>query len=174
MPKKGQHKKDARDPRISPGPNNPSKSVTITTGTYKKQETYAEQARAHQDHDKPAQAAKREWQPDTREEPPRPDSPRARKGDLTARDERKGYVPGDSQEPESPPSYPGVSETARGPMLPGEQHPELWRQDLNPDALAGQNRGPASSETEKELRTLYDLKDLHRSEEHTLNSSHNR
>ena len=47
-------------------------------------------------------------------------------------------------------------------MQPGEQHPAQWRDDLNPDALAGQNVGPASSQQEKAARTAHDIKDLHR------------
>jgi hypothetical protein len=46
-------------------------------------------------------------------------------------------------------------------MQPGEQHPDKWRDDLNPNALAGQNVGPASAEQEKLTRTAYDIKDLH-------------
>jgi hypothetical protein len=162
MAKKGQHKNDARDQRKSPGPNNPSKSVTITTGTYKKKETAEAQARAHEDPYTPAQAAKREWNPDSREGPQGPGTPRARKGDLAERDEDRDNFPGGSRGPETTPASPGVSETPRGPMLPGEQHPEEWRQDLNPHALDGQNRGPATDEAQKGLRTLYERKDLHR------------
>ncbi|MGH2371368.1 MAG: hypothetical protein ACRDI2_24605, partial [Chloroflexota bacterium] len=47
-------------------------------------------------------------------------------------------------------------------MQPGEQHPQAWREDLNPNALAGQNVGAASSQDEKGARTAHDLKDLHR------------
>jgi hypothetical protein len=46
-------------------------------------------------------------------------------------------------------------------MQPGEQHPDEWRGDMNPDRLAGQNVGPASAQHEKEARTAYDIKDLH-------------
>jgi hypothetical protein len=162
VPKRGQHEHDAHDPRVSPGPNKPSKSVTITTGTPKKRETYERQARAHDDPGKPAQAAKREWRPDARGRNRGPGSPRARKGDLAKRDEERTYFPGGARGPESPPRYPRVTETPRGRMLPGEQHPEAWRQDLNPNALAGQNRGPATDEALKRLPTLYDRKDLHR------------
>ena len=45
---------------------------------------------------------------------------------------------------------------------PGEQHPEPWRSDLNPDAMAGQNVGLAGPHPETDARTAYDLKDLHR------------
>jgi hypothetical protein len=44
MAKQGQHKDDRSDPRKSRGPNKPSRSVTITTGSYKKPVTYAHQA----------------------------------------------------------------------------------------------------------------------------------
>jgi hypothetical protein len=144
MPKRGQHKNDARDQRVSPGPNNPSKSVTITTGSPKKQETYEEQARQGQDPYKPAQAATREWRPDSRD-PSRsgPDTPRGRKGDLSEGDETL-------REPNR----------LRGA---GSDVPEPdWRQDLNPNAQAGQNRGPETDAAEKGLSTLYDLKHLHR------------
>ena len=46
-------------------------------------------------------------------------------------------------------------------MQPGEQHPDEWRGDLNPDRLDGQNVGPASAVKEKGSRTAYDIKDLH-------------
>ncbi len=43
---------------------------------------------------------------------------------------------------------------------PGAQHPDQWREDLNPDTGAGQNRGQHTDGTQR--RTLYDEKDLHR------------
>ena len=45
---------------------------------------------------------------------------------------------------------------------PGDQHPDEWRGDLNPNALAGQNVGPVSAESEKRARTAHDIKVLHR------------
>ena len=47
-------------------------------------------------------------------------------------------------------------------MQPGDQHPQEWRADLNPNALAGQNVGPAAADSEKSARTAHDIKDLHR------------
>ncbi len=44
---------------------------------------------------------------------------------------------------------------------PGMQNPEEWRQDLNPAAHAGQNRGH-DGEPQAGRRTLYDEKELHR------------
>jgi hypothetical protein len=45
---------------------------------------------------------------------------------------------------------------------PGAQHSEPWGQDLNPDAMAGQNIGPAGPHPEGDARTAYDVKALHR------------
>lgn len=45
---------------------------------------------------------------------------------------------------------------------PGEQHPERWRADLNPDAMAGQNLGTATGATPPGARTAYDHKRAHR------------
>ena len=56
MAKQGQHTKDARGQRS--GANKPRESMTITTGTPKKRETYEEQAREHKDTDPQPQARK--------------------------------------------------------------------------------------------------------------------
>jgi len=83
MAKQGQHKHDAHDQTKSKGHNNPAKSMTITAGTPKKKETYAEQAREHKDPGKQAQAARNDWNEDTRDKPSIEGSPRARSGDLS-------------------------------------------------------------------------------------------
>jgi len=44
---------------------------------------------------------------------------------------------------------------------PGAQHPDRWREDLNPNRDAGQNRG-GDSDGSSDARTAYDLKALHR------------
>jgi hypothetical protein len=79
MPKSGQHENDANDQRKSKGRNNPSRSQTITTGTYKKPETYAERAREHKEPEPIAQRQKNEWNEDTRDKPSIEGSTRARK-----------------------------------------------------------------------------------------------
>lgn len=88
MAKQGQHHDDARDQDRSRGHNNPSKSMTITAGTPKKRETYAEQARAHRDPAPRAQAARNDWQQD----------PHAEQHDdgLRARNPRSGRSGSDS------------------------------------------------------------------------------
>ena len=45
---------------------------------------------------------------------------------------------------------------------PEEKHPEEWRQDLNPDVMAGQNIGLAGPHPEKDAATAYDIKAIHR------------
>src|SRR5919199_6012762 len=83
MAKQGQHQNDSNDKTKSKGPNHPDKSTTITTGSYKKPETYAKQAREHDDPGKQPQAAKNAWNEDTRDQVSIEDSPRASSGDLS-------------------------------------------------------------------------------------------
>ncbi len=64
MAKQGQHPHDAH---VSPGHNNPGKSQEITTGSYKKQETYRKQAALHEDPGKTGQHAKVHEHADTRD-----------------------------------------------------------------------------------------------------------
>jgi hypothetical protein len=45
---------------------------------------------------------------------------------------------------------------------PGQQHPEGWRDELNPNRMAGQNIGVSNPHPEQAARTAYDIKDLHR------------
>jgi hypothetical protein len=82
MAKQGQHNDDSHDYDKSKGPNNPDKSVTVTTGTPKKQETYQRQAAEGKANDRQAQAARNEWNEDTRDKPTIEDSPRARDSDI--------------------------------------------------------------------------------------------
>ena len=82
MPKDGQHNDDAHDNDKSKGPNKPDKSVTVTTGTPKKQETYQKQAAECKANNKQAQAARNEWNEDTRDNPTNENSPRARDSDI--------------------------------------------------------------------------------------------
>ena len=89
MPKSGQHKHDSNDQRVSKGPNDPKESMVITTGSYKKPETYRKQAFAHEDPYK--QPPQRPFDPrndDIRESPSIENSPRAR--DSSIRSGRSG------------------------------------------------------------------------------------
>lgn len=44
----------------------------------------------------------------------------------------------------------------------GEQHPEEWRRDLNPDPQAGQNRGGERHGAATDARSAYEHKGAHR------------
>lgn len=94
MAKAGQHHNDGlssskpRGHETSRGRNHPDRSQEITTGTYKKPETYQRQAREHSGNtaDDAPQAANREpWNDDIRELPDTTSgSPRARNSDLSS------------------------------------------------------------------------------------------
>lgn len=43
----------------------------------------------------------------------------------------------------------------------GTQHPEEWRQDLNPDANAGINAADVGADPEKAAPSAYDIKETH-------------
>jgi hypothetical protein len=43
----------------------------------------------------------------------------------------------------------------------GEQHPEEWRRDLNPDANAGINYGQTGDDEVQQSRTAADIKELY-------------
>jgi len=83
MAKQGQHRNSAHDKAKSKGHNDPSKSVTITTGQYKRPDSYVKDAYAGRDPYKPAQAQKNERNEDTRDKPTIEGSPRARSGDMS-------------------------------------------------------------------------------------------
>jgi hypothetical protein len=56
---------------------------------------------------------------------------------------------------------PKTSETNKPQVQTGEHHPEQWRHDLNPHAMAGQNLGAAGPHPEKQASTAYDVKAVH-------------
>jgi len=139
MPKQGQHKNDEFDQTKSKGHNFPERSQTITTGSPKKQESYERDAREHRDPNRPAQAARNEWDEDPSDPPSRRDQSRS---------------PNERQ-----PMGEQVHGTPSRRVLPGDQHPERYRHDLNPDPTAGQNRGLYQSG--ERGASAYDVKDVH-------------
>jgi hypothetical protein len=44
---------------------------------------------------------------------------------------------------------------------PGEQHPEEWRADLNPEGMAGVNHGQMGARSEQDAPTAADIDELH-------------
>ena len=61
MAKQGQHHNDGNDPDVSRGHNNPKKSTRITTGSYKKPETYKKERYEHENPAKQAQDHEPHW-----------------------------------------------------------------------------------------------------------------
>jgi hypothetical protein len=51
--------------------------------------------------------------------------------------------------------------TPMKPQAAGTAHPNEYRHDLNPHAMAGQNIGAAGTHPEKGTKTAYDIKELH-------------
>jgi hypothetical protein len=98
MAKQGQHKRDHHDPRVSRGPNDPDKSVVITTGSYKKPETDEEQPHEPRDPSRPAQLDTNEWNEDTRKFPDHAGATRAReiRGDREGGRTHRGRSGSDS------------------------------------------------------------------------------
>ena len=90
MSKQGQHPGDSNDQNKSHGHNNPSQSQTIITGSNKKHETYERQAREHKDTSPQPQAAKNDWNEDTRDKPSIEDAPRDRNADDRGDSRRSG------------------------------------------------------------------------------------
>ena len=89
MAKQGQHENSANDKTKSKGNNFPSRSQDISTGTYKRPETYARQAREHKDPGARPTLAKNERDEDTREAP-------TNAGSTRDRDPRSGRSGSDS------------------------------------------------------------------------------
>ena len=73
MAKQGMHENDHNDQDVSRGQNKLDKSVEVTTGDYKKAETYAKQAREQKNTGKAAQHGNNEWLEDTHQEPSKKD-----------------------------------------------------------------------------------------------------
>jgi hypothetical protein len=152
MAKQGQHRHDGFDQAKSRGPNNDSQSQTITTGTPKKQATYQRQAAEGRDPGKQAQAARRERNEDTRDKPSIENSPRARDSDLSNR--------ASVSSPTGRTTAPDEGQLGQSRM-PGSQHPDQWRHDLNPEPLGGQNVGQSAPIDGQGARSAYDDKAVH-------------
>jgi hypothetical protein len=139
MAKQGQHKNDAFDQTKSQGHNHPDRSQTITTGSPKKQSTIEQDAREHRDPNRQAQGDRNEWHAERADPPSHRDQPRS-PNERGPMDEQIHGMP-DRR------------------VLPGDQHPERYRHDLNPDPTAGQNHGLHTSDALGP--SAYDVKGVH-------------
>lgn len=149
MPKHGQRQTD------SPGRNDPTKSEEIVTGSYKKQETYREQAAAGEDPGKPPQATK----------VPHAGPHQGMSAEASSRLQGERGTPRSGSDSRA---HGGRKhERNRGTLPaqpPGESagiSEESLEHDLHPHFLAGQNQGLAGHRPEKEGRPATEIKALH-------------
>jgi hypothetical protein len=68
MAKQGEHHKDGNDPDVARGHNKHKKSTPITTGSYKKPETYKKEMYEHENPDKRPQDHEPHWYESTPKE----------------------------------------------------------------------------------------------------------
>ncbi len=150
MPKKHQQ----RPAKEIHGRNNPKKSTMITTGTYKKKETYQEQAREHEN---PAKLPQKAKVPPKRVIPPEVTT---KKQDSQAMMEEGEHRSG---------SDSNANKTRKGsrlheePERQPEPHPaqvDDFEEDLRPDNFAGANYGLRSEPQDIGLRAS-DIKELY-------------
>ena len=149
MPKRHQN----RRAKEIVGRNNPQKSTVITTGPYKKRETYTKEAAEHKD---PAKIVQEEKVPPSFD----PTEGRSRKADsqamMEAGEKRSG-------------SDSNASKHRKGRKLQVEEKEqpvahaktvEDYSEDLNPDEFAGEVHGPQGKISAFGL-TAADIKELH-------------
>ncbi|SRR5579883_1208388 len=150
MPKRHQQ----RPAKEIHGRNNPEKSTVITTGTYKKQETYQEQAREHENPNKVAQEAKvppeRVMHPDVT----------TKKQDSEAMMEEGERRSGSGSNAHSPRKNSRLHEEAARQPAPQPAQADNFDEDLRPDNFAGANAGLRSEPPDIGLRAS-DIKEMH-------------
>ena len=129
MPKRHQQ----RPAKERVGRNNPKKSTVITTGTYKKPETYEEQAAEHKDPGKIAQYEK---------VPPALDIPPGvtRQGDSQEMEELGERRSGSDSNANKHPKGSRLHESAQREPHPQHEYLSSYdTEDLRPDNFAGGN-----------------------------------
>ncbi len=149
MPKRHQQ----RPAKELAGRNNPKKSTTITTGTYKKSETSREQALEHENPTITPQEAK---------VPPSIDfsEGRSHKADSRLMTEEGEKRSGSASNANKHRKGSKLHEQAQKQPQPHHQQNKDFIDDLRPDNLAGENHGPQELSREFGL-SAYDVKDLH-------------
>ena len=149
MPKRHQQ----RPAEERQGRNNPEKSTVITTGTPKKQETYEEQARRHENPAKQAQHAN--VPPNWVEKP----DVTTKKQDSQAMMEKGRHRSGSDSNAHSARKKDKLHDDRRQP----DSHPVAtsdYDEDLRPDNFAGANYGLRSEPQDTGLRAS-DIKELY-------------
>ena len=136
------------------GRNNPKKSTVITTGTYKKPETYQQQELEHEDAHKIAQEAKVPPQRDSH-----PGLTHQADSQLMAEEGEKRSGSDSNAHKHRKSSRLHESKKELNRPQPHHDDDNDFAYDLNPDNLAGENHGPSSLEGYEV--SAYDVKELH-------------
>ncbi|HEU5229544.1 MAG TPA: hypothetical protein VFU49_17130 [Ktedonobacteraceae bacterium] len=139
----------------SAGRNNPKKSTEITTGTYKKPETYHEQAMEHENPGKLPQDAK---------VPPERDPTMGitLQADSRAAAAQSETRSGSDSNAHNPRKGDRLHEHNRDQNQPQHHdHPDYFNQDLHGDNLAGENYGLRGPEIVDYHHSANDIKSLH-------------
>lgn len=150
MPKRHQQ----RPAKEIHGRNKAEKSTVITTGTYKKKETYQEQAREHENLAKLPQVAK---VPPKRVIPPEVTSKRQ---DAEAMMEEGKRRSGSDSNAHGPRKDERLHEKPERQPEPHPARVDDFEEDLRPDNFAGANYGLRSEPQDIGLRAS-DIKELH-------------
>src|SRR5437899_960951 len=150
MPKRHQQ----RPAKEIHGRNNPEKSTVVTTGEYKKKETYEEQAREHENPAKLPQEAK---VPPKRVIPPEVTSKRQDSQAMMEEGERRS---GSDSNPTRGRKDSRLHEKAERQPQPHPVQPDDFVADLRPDNFAGANYGLRSEPNDIGLRAS-DIKELY-------------
>lgn len=150
MPKRHQQ----RPAKEIHGRNNPEKSTVITTGTYKKEETYEEQAREHEN---PAKLPQKAKVPPKRVIPPEVTT---KKADSEAMMEEGEHRSGSDSNAYKPRKGSRLHERAERQPEPQPAQVDDFVEDLRPDNFAGANYGLRSEPRDVGLRAC-DIKELY-------------
>ncbi len=150
MPKRHQQ----RPAKEIHGRNKAEKSTVITTGTYKKKETYEEQAREHEN---PAKLPQKAKVPPTRVIPPEVTTKEA---DSEAMMEEGEHRSGSDSNANRPRKDSRLHEKAERQPEPQPAQADDFEEDLRPDNFAGANYGLRSEPQDVGLRAS-DIKELY-------------
>ena len=150
MPKRHQQ----RPAKEIHGRNKSEKSTVITTGTYKKKETYEEQAREHEN---PAKLPQKAKVPPKRVIPPEVTT---RKQDSRAMMEEGERRSGSDSNANNPRKDSRLHEPPERQPAPHRARVDDFEEDLRPDNFAGANYGLLSEPQDIGLRAS-DIKELY-------------
>ena len=149
MPKRHQQ----RPAKEIHGRNNPEKSTVITTGAYKKEETYKEQARKHEN---PAKLPQKAKVPPKRVIPPEVTT---KKQDSKAMMEEGEHRSGSDSNANNPRKDSRLHEKPERQPEPHPAQVDDFVEDLRPDNFAGANYSLRSEPQDIGLRAI-DIKEL--------------